>query len=320
MKALVFIFLYCFLLSQVVEAKKNESAGEAEFMAANITGELIANWIEGMEKKPESMGVFQINTNYPLRKEFANVLEVEIIKQLKAREIIRVLSCPECQAPQLRVQEDRVVITKGSPDLETLKILSKRYNVNTFLVLEVYRTKLSLFTTATLFHAGSGEIIASESFKVPALNIRGAATQFVLQLGTGVPLGGHEIGPEESSDSFVGNIALYEELGFGRKGGLLLGIASGNRSSLAYAVPTLGWRGIFNNSSLQSLKSFGIGFATSERAQGFAFRLGYDIFLGSFVGMGLGGTIMIPFRESSSGSENKLYGHIGAHINFTIGR
>ena len=313
-----FIFLAHIPYKQA-NAETNHGTDEAEFLAAKITGEIITGWLRNLEKRPESIGIFQINTNHPLKKDFSKVLEVELIKRLRSERIMRILACPECQVPQLRVQEDRVLITKGSPDLDTLKGLSKKYNVNTFLTLEVYRTKLSLMTMAKLFHAGSGEVLATESFRVPALNLRGAATQVMLQLGPGIPFGGQDLGSEEAKNSFVGNLALLEELGFG-KGGLVIGFATGNKSTLTYILPTIGWRDTFGNSSLQGLKSLGLGLGVSEGVQGLAIRGAYDLFLGSFVGLGIQGGFLLPFRENKPRSEKILSGFIGAHIIFTLGR
>lgn len=303
-----------------LNAEESQVTGEAEFFAARATAKAITQWLKNLEKKPKSIGIFQINVNPPLNKEFSKILEVEIIKPIRKENITKVVTCPKCQTPLLTVQDDRVIITKGSPDLESLKALSKYYNVNTFMTLEVHRTKLSLLTMVTLFQAGSGEIVATESFRVPALNFRGAATQIMLQGGTGVPFGGEkDVDSSNEGSSYVVNLALLEELDFG-KGGLVLGAAHGKKSTLFYVIPTLGWRGTFENLSLQSLKSIGIGFGSSTGTQGIAVRASYNVFFGSFVGVGLEASYMIPFAEEKPKSRDKLSGFVGAHLIFTLGR
>lgn len=290
----------------------SRSPEEAEFKAGTTIGDEIAEWIGDLETRPRSVGIFYVHTNYPLDQDFSNIVETEILKGLAERGITKVSSCSECRTPQINVSEDRVVISKGAPDIEHIKQLGKRYPVESFLIVEIYRTKLNLIAQASLYKNPAGDLISAERFSVPALSVQDSSVQFLFTLGSGKMFGGTAAAGESTSSNSIG-LALLEEVGFG-KAGLSLHAIFGSGSIIALC-PTLAFRGRFGHSFLSYSINPGLGYAFGGGAKGFAGRASFELFLGSLAVLGADAIYFSPDKEDAS--INK--GYAGAHIGISLG-
>ncbi len=285
---------------------------EAEFMAAEKIGEDVSDWIAGLERRPTSIGIFNVYSNYPLDGDFSTVVETEIMKSLANRDFQNVTSCSECRANNVSVVNDRVVVSKGAPDMEALKRIGKSQPVETFLMVEVYRTKLSVIAHAVLYYNPSGILISAQRFRVTAVSFSDASTQVVLTAGFGMNLG---LNPAPTELGTAVNLSLLEEMGFA-KGGLVLGGAFGGGGSLMYLCPTLAFRGRFGHGGIAWLLGIGAGYGMGGGSKGLMTHASYDLTLGSLAVIGLEFTYFLPTPTVA----NTLTGFAGVHFGIALGR
>lgn len=308
--AMRYLGILLFLASTVSFARPPE---EPEINAARVIGERVADWIDDMERRPYSISIYSVHTNYPLEQDYSTVVETEVLKSLTDKKFEKVSSCSECRTPHVAVQDDKVIVTKGAFDVETMKKVGRKQAVETFLVIEIFRTKLSVVAEISLFQNGSGNLLGAERVKVPALNIQDAAAQFLILVGPGKEMGGTT--PTNAGMSTSVDLILLEDIGFG-KAGLDLGGVFGGQNTLFYLDPTLSFRGRFGNSYLGYGVTLGIGYGFATSAKGLAFRGAYDLFLGSLGVMGIEG---IYFMPDKSGVKT-FSSFAGFHVGIAIGR
>lgn len=286
---------------------------ESEFQAASSMGYGIAKWISKLTPPPQSVAVFAVHANAPLDDDYAGIIENETMKSMIRRGILQVSSCAECRSPQIRVEENRVIVSRGTQDKELIKNMSKIYAVDAFLVIELYRTKLSVLAQAMLYSSQTGVLIAGEEFKEPALNFNDASVQVLLSFGPGKLLSGK--GASTTAIPLAGNLLLLEELGFG-KGGLNFGSVFGGPSTFIYMNPTLAFRGKFAASTLFWSLNIGIGYAFTSEAKGISFRGAWEFYLGSLTVVGVEAMYFYPSQSVTS--TFGTYG--GFHIGISLGR
>ncbi len=303
------IFLLAILsFSRVSEARTPE---EAEFTAAGYLAKEIGSWIQAMPEKPKSMGVFLVHANAPLEQDYATVFETEVLKSLAATDLQNVITCGECKTAQVTVEQDKLIVSRAVPDLETLKRIGKKYAVESFLAVEIYRTKISVIAQAVLYKNPEGNVINAERFSTHALNLTDAGAQVLLTVGGVKTLQG------SSSTSFAtsGNISILEELGFA-KGGMNLGaILDTSEGTLIYLNPTLGLRGHFGNSLMGWSLHLGAGYAISSAVRGFTGRGAFDLYFGTIATLGVEAVYFSP--NSGSGTARA---YTGLHIGLNFGR
>jgi len=287
---------------------------EAEFSATSVLGEDIADWVDGLEKRPQSVGVFSVRVNQPLEQDYANIVEAELLKNLARNGFNNVISCTECKGAQVSVQDDRLVITKGTPDGDTLRRVGSKYPVDAFLAVEIYRTKFSVIAQVILYENTTGVVLNAERFHVAALSISEASAQVLLTVGLGKVLTPSS-SISNSPLATMGNVSLLEELGFG-KGGLNVGaITSSQNGTLVWVTPTLGFRGHWGRSALGWSLHLGAGYGFTSQANGFMFRGAYDFYLGPLASWGFEGGYFLPDH-----SVNTLQSFVGFHIGLSFGR
>lgn len=286
---------------------------DAEFYAAARLGERIAEWIHEMERRPNSVGIFSVHTNYPLENDYSGIVETELLKNLAAKEFANVMSCTECRAPQVTVADQRLIITKGAPDLEMLKKIGERQPVETFLTVDIYRTKISILAQVVLYENPTGKVMAAERFRIPAVAFSDSSVQILATLGAGKVFAGLPSN-ENTGMTMAASIGLLEELGFG-KGGLTLGGVFGPGSTLIYINPTFGFRGRMGSSALAWALTLGAGYGFTAQAKGISLRTSYELFLGSLAVVGAEIDYLVPER-----SVQTLQGYIGFHIGISLGR
>lgn len=286
---------------------------EPEINAARVIGERIAEWVDDMERRPYSISIYSVHTNFPLEQDYSTVVETEVLKALTDKKFEKVQSCSECRTPHVAVQDDKVIVTKGAFDVDTMKKVGRKQAVDTFIVIEVFRTKLSVIAEASLYQNGSGNLLAAERIKVPALNISDAAAQFLILLGPGKELGGST--PSNVGMSTSVDLMLLEDVGFA-KAGLDLGGVFGGQNTLFYLDPSLSFRGRFGNSYLGYGLTFGLGYGFASGAKGLAFRGAYDIFLGTLGVMGIEGIYFLPDKSGVK----TFSSFAGFHVGIAIGR
>jgi hypothetical protein len=290
---------------------------EAEFSAATTLGEDIGGWMAGLkDDRPESVGIFVVRANAPLEQDYATLVEVEVLKNLAREGFENVQSCPECKSPHAMVQGDHLVISKGNPDPVTMKAIGSHYNVDTFLVIDLYRTTFSVIAQATLYENPEATVVASERFRIPALNIADAPAQVLITGGLGTVLQGKTPITNRTYDTLLANLSLLEEIGFG-KGGLNLGAVMdphGN-GSLYYLNPTFALRGHFGRSTMAWSWHLCAGYGLNSDAKGLVFRSAIDIYLGPLAAVGVEGGYFLVNKATST-----LRSWAGLHIGLSLGR
>ncbi len=305
------VFLYVlsiFAFSFTANARPPE---EPEFQAARVIGERVADWVNDLEKRPYSVAIYNVHSNYPLEQDYATVVETEVLKGLKDKNFEKVSSCGECRIPHVAVADDKVIVTKGAFDVETLKTVGRKVPVETFLVLEIFRTKLSVIAEVSLYQNGSGNLISAERFKIPSMNFVDAAAQFMFVLGPGKELGG----ATTTGYATAINTLLLEDIGFA-KAGLNLGGVFGGAHSIFYLNPTLSLRGRFGNSYLGYAISPGVGYGFASGGKGITFRGAFDMFLGSTAVLGFEGIYFLPDQTGA----NTFSSYAGFHVGIAFGR
>jgi hypothetical protein len=272
---------------------------ESEFNAATLSAEEVALFFEKLEKKPSNVAIFDVKVNHPLDPSFAEAVEGEVVRVLKESKAISLINCSECRAARLEVRNDKLVIRKGITDQATMKDLAKELGVDSFLRLEIFRTRFTLITQITLQQASDGQILGSHQIKIPALDWSDAGMLVLLSVGPSVVSGGTgDAGGSSGNFHFGAHVGVLEEVGFG-KAGLIVGGAGGPSGGLGYVVPTLGWRGRFGSYGVYSLRSLGIGFGYSDDTGGIALRGSYNVMLGTFTTVGVDAVALVPLQRQA---------------------
>jgi|GEM_PF-3105970 len=312
----VFIFVFVFALvgsSQVWSRPPTE----ADFLAANLTAHELELWLASLQTKPNTIAIFQIKAEHPLDPSFADVIEGEIAKRIQQSRTVALLNCFECRTPRLEVREDKLVIKKGIPDQAAMTKIGKSMGVDSFLFVQVFRTRFSLVSQVSLLQASDGTMIGSEQITVPSLDWSEAGLQLILAGGLSTMSGGR-------SDSVEGNhsslhFSALEEIGFG-KAGLIVGAGGGPRGTINYVTPAIGWRGRFGTSGIYSLKSLGVGYGISNSAAGLALRLEYSVFLGTFATAGVNLLAFNPVGNERLSENRPITSAITLFVGFSLGR
>jgi len=231
--------------------------------------------------------------------------------------INKVFSCTECRQAQVSVQDDKLILSKGNPDLETFKKLGQNYNTETFLVVDIFRTKLNIVAQAVLYQNATGTVVAAERFTIPAISFSDSSVQVLLTYGLGEIIGTKTNGASSSGFSSAGNLMLLEEVGFG-KAGLDLGAVMGANGSgtMIYINPTLAFRGHFGTSGVGWSLMLGAGYGFVGADKGLVARGGYEVYLGQLAVLGAEANYLI----GSSGMTSQLPGYAGFHVGIAFGR
>ncbi len=287
---------------------------EAEFSAVSYLGEKIGAWMDDLgDKRPKSLAIYYIHANAPLGQDFAAIAETEILKNLTDQGFEKVTSCFECRTPVVTVTDDKIVVSRGTFDTESMKKFGKTQSVQAFLVIELFRTKLNLIGHASLYENPTGTLIAAEKFNVPALNFNDTSVQVYFLGGGGKVFDGK--GKGASKLATTGSLMLLEQLGFA-KGGLTIGGIFSSGSYLAYLNPTLSFQGRFGHSNLNYGINIGAGYAIATETKGFDLRGGLEFILGNFTVLGIETVYFMP--EQPGIDTLKLFG--GIHLGIVLGR
>ena len=73
--------------------------------------------------------------------------------------------------PGVPETKDKLVVKKGVPDNASLSQLGKKLGVDSFLVLDVFRTRFSLVTEVNLIQASDGQILGTKEIRVPGRRV-----------------------------------------------------------------------------------------------------------------------------------------------------
>lgn len=284
---------------------------EAEFVASQRLGEEVRDWFQDLPNRPNSVGLFYVSVHAPLPEDFGNVVEAEILKGLATAGVGRVQRCPECRVPTARVEDDRVILSKASPDKDTFARFAQKLEVDAFLVVEVHRTKLRLQAQVALYDAESAAVIGVGTFAIPAMSFSGASTQFLATIGTGRILGG-----ASTSTPIVPNLSLLEEVGFAKAGLNLGGILGASEGTMLYLNPTLAFRGYLGRSGIGWAWTLGAGYGFVDSSRGISGRTSLELFMGSLGVFGIEAMYLYPIN----GTAPALQSYIGIHAGISLGR
>ncbi|MBI1860718.1 MAG: hypothetical protein HYR96_07365 [Deltaproteobacteria bacterium] len=286
------------------------SPEESEFYAASLLGDDIARWVMKLNRGPMAIGIFSVYANPPFEADYSQIVETEVVKSLAKAGVEKVSTCPECSTPHVTVSEERLIVKKGAPDLETLKRIGMKQPIDAFMTIDLYRTKLAVMAQVVLYQNPTAVVIAAERFRVPAMSLTDGAVQVLLTFG-----GGQAIGGTSTTMPLGFGLSLLEEVGFG-KAGLSAGAVMGT-GSIIYLNPTLAWFGRYGASSLSYSINLGLGFGFAGADKGIVVKGAYEIYLGSLAVAGFDGEYFIPSGTATAGQMN---GYFGVHVGFAFGR
>jgi len=307
------LLLMGFSLTLTLQNSWARAPEEAELSAAENLGDEIASWITHLDKAPESVALYTTHVNEPFEANYATLVDNGILTALVQRGISKATTCPQCRTAQVEVKDDQVIISKGTPDMESIKAAGRKLPVASFLVVEIYRTAFAVIAQATLYANETGEVIAAQHFRVPALNFADSSVQVLITLGSGKQL--YSTGTPPSGLTTSAHLALLEELGFG-KGGLALGTIIAPKATLIYLDPTISFRGRFGSYGLGWSLNLGGGYGFLSDLRGITARGSFEFFVGSLAVMGVEGTYFFPSNPGGS----YLTGFVGFHIGIAFGR
>lgn len=280
-------------------------------MAASILGDDIARWVLKLNRGPMAIGIFSVYANPPFEQDYSTIVEAEIVKGLAKAGVEKVSTCPECRTPHVTVSEERLIIKKGAPDLETLKRIGIKQPIDAFMTIDLYRTKLAVIAQVVLYQNPTAVVISAERFRVPAMNLTDGAVQVLLTLGGGKAIGGTNT--TTLSNAF--GLSLMEEVGFG-KAGLGFGAVIG-AGTIIYLNPTLAFFGRFGSSALAYSINTGLGFGFAGSDRGITMKGSYEVYLGSLAVAGFEGIYFLPSGTATAGN---ISGYFGVHIGIAFGR
>lgn len=293
-------------------------AEESEFEAIRYTAAELETWLGSISARPESIGIFQVNVQAPLMSDLAEVLEAEATQTLKRIPNLKVVSCLECRAPQVTVKGDRLLIKQGLIDPALLQQMAKKIEVESFLNLSVFRTKLAVITQASVYQAASGDLLYTRQIYAPSLMTDSSLT---LSLAGGMGfVFGERIKTDRKTPPFAASFDMFQKTNFG-KAGLSAGtFTAGSKGTAAYFTSSLGWPGRYQGTSLTSLTGLGVGYAAlSGGYRGLALRGIYDLYVGTYTLIGIEILGIAPL-----GTKRSQYpyakGYIGVRIGFVLGR
>jgi hypothetical protein len=248
---------------------------------------------------------------------FGDYLEGEINRLLRDSQAIAIIQCNECRTPQIEVRDDKLVVKKGSPDNATLAQIGKKLGVDSFLSLEVFRTRFAITTNVNLVQASDGTILESKQMKVPALDWSDDGLQIIVAGGPAQTSGGLEVNSGQNNFSTAGHLFLFEEVGFGKAGFAASAIA-GPPGHLYSLTPAVAWRSRFGTTGIYSLKTLGLGFGTSDGMGGVSARADYTLMLGSFTTLGANVTTFSPIGAKDD--HKPILASFNFYVGFSIGR
>jgi hypothetical protein len=293
-------------------AAEQLAISDAHISSANLLGADIADWILEMSPHPNSIAIFDVRQKLPLTSHFSTLLENEILQNLQRDSTIKTMTCFPCRSARASVVGDQVVVSKGSPTMEEFKKMAQELGVESFLLVESNRFTLSTVASVQLY-SGAGHLIANRNFTEQVVDLDGSSAMLGFTVTVGAGLGGKSNGdPSGAADAF-----LLQDLGNGRKGGLVIGGFAGNGGGGGYAIPTLAWtqrKSLFN---LRGIAMLGVGPGASNKGYGFAVRGAYQLFLGYCL-FGIEAAGLVPL-ESKSGKES-ADAVVGLSIGIVFGR
>ncbi len=294
-----------------------EAATEGEFMAMKNLGQEVGRWINELKPAPASLSVFSIDMTAPLEEHLKPILLADLTHEITEGKTTKVYHCEECLAPRVQVEGDRIVVTRGAPDQKELIELGKKTGAESFLSLVVYRTAFSIMAQATLIGPNNGEMIAAESFRIPNLDFRDAATQIMIGTGAAFSFAGNGDG-EGGSFPLNFNLAIMEEIAPG-KGGLVIGGFSGfTRNNPIYVMPSIALRNRFKGSRIYGLTHFDAGYGFSSDSKGVMFGIGHYVFLSSFSFIHAGLLGLIPATSGETDATTMIAGTVS--VGFSLGK
>lgn len=290
---------------------------ETELLAGTLTAEQIGDNLASLPKIPTNTAIFSIKLSSGIDPSFGDYLESETNRILRENHSISLVQCFECRSPQIEVRDDKLVVKKGAPDVATLAKLGKQLTVDSFIKMEVFRTKFSITTEITLLQASDGAILYTNQIRVPALDWTDDGLQLILGLGPAQTTGGYQDAPDPNRYSTIGHLFIYEEVGFG-KAGFAISSLNGSLGKLYTLTPAVGWRARFGTTGIYSLKSLGLGFGTSDGITGGVVRLDYALMLGSFTALGVNWTGFSPFGNKDN--KAPILSTFNFYVGFNFGR
>jgi hypothetical protein len=290
---------------------------ETELLAGTMTAEQIGDFLGGLERKPTNLAIFQIKLSNGMDPSLGEYLEGEINRVLRDSQSISMIQCNECRTPQIEVREDKLVVKRGSPDNETLAKIGKQLGVDSFLAVDVFRTKFSITTNVNLVQASDGSVLYSKQVKVPALDWSDDGLQIIIAGGPAQTSGGLSADSTQNKFSTAGHFFLFEEVGFG-KAGFGVSSISGPTGNLVTLTPAVAWRSRFGTTGIYSLKTLGVGFGTSDGLGGVAFRADYSLMLGSFTTLGINFTQFSPIGPKED--HKPISSSVNLYVGFSLGR
>lgn len=318
--------LSLFLCSPIAFA--DDSAADID--ALTLIGEDVAYWWGKIPKeKPLSISVLHVGVNQKVNNDFGALTESVILASFASDKNTKAIACFECRRPDIVVKDDRLIITKGVPNQEALRILAKKLDLEAFATIILTKTVFSLRALVTVHLASTGEIFASKEFSVSNVAFFDASMQFLVASGLqwDIPLSNaqYERTQVPLGIDFTWLQAVGKHTRVGLNAGTTLLARTGN---LGYLTPRIAWKIQLGRSAFSLVPGVQTGFgfripSTIEDAIDTKFAFGLvagaslDLFLGQFFFIGATTNGFIPINLKNL-EEVVIYP--GFHIGMAVGR
>ncbi len=302
-------------LAHVSHALPNES----DIDAVNEAGEMLADWWKSQTiPKPKSIAILSVNVSENLDVNFSKISETIILNSLAKDNITKVVLCHECRSPQITVKDDRLIITKGVPDRQTLIDIAKKLEVESFLSAEVVKTALTLKVQVNVVQVSTGTVVAAETFAVSNVSIGDSSFQFLLGGGIHYEITPLAIVPAYLGVPIAGDISWLEQVGKYTKAGINAGgIFLGPSGNFGYIMPTIGWKIRLGRSAFAIYPSIQAGLGLRNYAVGISSGASIDILLGRFFFVGAKSVAFFPLHQAQI---RKFSIYPGFHFGVIFGR
>ncbi len=295
------------------------STREGDIDAAHELGSEIAKWWEKMsEPKVRSMGVAPVKTSANLEANFGNIVESILVQNLTKEGQTRVVACPECKAPQIKVNRDRLIVTKGMPDQQARIDLAQKLEVESFLETNIVKTATSMTAQVSLIQASSGVVLAAEEFSTPNISLADTSMQLMFSLGIQYELNSPKKITTLPIAPLIIDLTLNDQVGDTARAGINLGVlVSSSSNALAYFMPSYGWKPRLGKSQFFLMPAVQAGLVYWNQSVGFSTGASLDFFLGKNFFVGGKGLAYLPLYNFNL---NKPGYFAGFHFGFALGR
>lgn len=322
----IFLFSTLTLLSFSTLARESK----ADLEAIQLLGEDMTAWWDKQPKNKQlSISVLSVETDISLNSNVAGIVEDTVLAAFSRARNTKAIVCFECRAPQIVKKDDRLIVTKGIPNHDTLRALAKKLELDSFATVFVTKTAFALRALVSVYSAADGALYNAQVFEVQNFSLDDVSMQFSVATGLRWDLAISRNAPLNAPIPLAIELSWLQGIGrYARVGLMGGGTLLGHSGNLAYLAPKLAWKFSIARSPIAFSPSFhtgaGVRFATTvagaiptKTSFGILAGIALDLNLGHFFFFGARADAYLPLDDKNF-SDITFYP--GFNIGMTIGR